>query len=65
MSKPTQIELKIEERGIDPKDPRRYVEIPADTFKEMVRQGPDKFTWIIYVPNACGGETRITIKGKK
>jgi len=47
---------------IDEKDETQtYRPAPIQQLLEMVKLSEDGNTVIIYVPNACGGETRITI----
>lgn len=55
------MKITIEEKGGDPKDRRKYVPISKEQYAEMTTLD-DLGRFVIYVPNACGGETRVIIE---
>jgi len=49
------MKIAIEERD----ETQQYRPVPLDQFQAMVKSHEDRIC--VYVPNLCGGETRITI----
>lgn len=49
------MKISIEEKD----ESQTYRPVPVDQLFEMLRNKPDRI--VIYVPNLCGGETRISI----
>ena len=45
--------------SIEEQDENGYRPVPLEQFHQMIKMHSDKI--VIYVPNLCGGETRITL----